>query len=206
MPTVEELAAKVEALEKELQGEKKKVTDQNSYITKLEAQAKAGNTSPQQSATAANDPVVQRYLEEKMREDTLSKAYVIIKQEVSEDIFKVIEPDLEAFLNKNMTKQNTTVAFVTDAFSLILGKAYRNKEHAIHKIGKGGTPTATPNQTNAVNVQNVQQSLRQTPPVITGQDGTSGGLPSTEVKVVNTKDAFKALRERFNQSGGNKFQ
>ena len=211
MPTeknVDELEKQLEALKKDLDKREKQVKDQNSYITELEARrAQVSNAQPQASAPAT-DPAVQQYIERKMRDDTIAEATVEIQRSFKKEEFDVVFPDLLAFLKANMKKSNTTVGFVVDAFDLLYARALKNKEHAIHKIGKNGTPTETPiAQTNSNVINQVQQqTLKNTPPIISPKDGTPSGLPEPSTSVKSTKDAFSALKSRFNGAGGNKFQ
>lgn len=211
MPTeknVEELEKQLEALKKDLEKREKQVKDQNSYITELEARrAQVSNAQPQASAPAV-DPSVQAYIERKMRDDTIAEATVEILKSFKKEEFDAVFPDLLAFLKVNMKKSNTTTGFVVDAFDLLYARALKNKEHAIHKIGKNGTPTETPvAQTNGKVMSSVQeQTLKNTPPIISPKDGTPSSVPETGQQVKNTKDAFSALKSKFNGAGGNKFQ
>ena len=140
--------------------------------------------------------------------DTIAEATVEIQRSFKKEEFDVVFPDLLAFLKANMKKSNTTVGFVVDAFDLLYARALKNKEHAIHKIGKSGTPTETPiAQTNSNVINQVQQqTLKNTPPIISPKDGTPSGLPEPSTSVKTTKDAFSALKSKFNGAGGNKFQ
>ena len=206
--SVEELEKQLETLKKDLEKREKQVKDQNSYITELEARrAQVSNAQPQQSV-AAIDPAVQQYLERKMRDDTIAEATLEIQKHFKKEEFDAVFPDLLAFLKVNMKKSNTTAAFVIDAFDLLYARALKNKDHAIHKIGKSGAPTETPNaQTNAAVIGQVQQqTLKNSPPIISTNDGTASGLPDTSTSTKNTNDAFKALKSKFAGAGGNKFQ
>lgn len=204
----DELEKQLDALKKDLDKREKQVADQNSYITKLEAGRAQVSNAPQQASAPAVDPAVQQYIERKMRDDTIADATVEIQKNFRKEEFDVVFPDLLAFLKLNMKKSNTTPAFVIDAFDLLYARALKNKDHAIHKIGKNGTPTETPTaQTNASVIGSVQQqTLKNTPPIISPKDGTPSGLPETSTSVKSTKDAFSALKTRFNGAGGNKFQ
>jgi hypothetical protein len=206
--SVEELEKQLEALKKDLEKREKQVKDQNSYITDLEARrAQVSNAQPQASAPAI-DPAVQQYLERKMRDDTIAEATVEIQKHFKKEEFDAVFSDLLAFLKVNMKKSNTTAAFIIDAFDLLYARALKNKDHAIHKIGKIGTPTETPiAQTNAAVIGQVQQqTLKNSPPIISTNDGTPSGLPDNSSSTKNTNDAFKALKSKFNGAGGNKFQ
>ena len=186
----------------------KMIKEQNSYITKLETQLKTSAAAP---AVAGLDSVTQKYLEKNMRNDVIREATQRIIESFGEDIFKAVKPDWDAFLEGKMLKENTTPEFATDAFNLVLGRCFSDKNHAVHKVGKTTNPTGTPAQASTTNgqaVAEVQHILVGQPPVMTGNDtGAASGLPGTQgVPVKNTKDAFSKLKEKFQNNGGNRFQ
>lgn len=189
------------------------ISKQNSYITKLEARNNSSEPAQKPASSTADnrfDPAVQAYLEKNMKRDAIEEAKVQIKQEVTEEMYKAVEPDFISFLNNNLKKENCTTAYIIDAFSLVMGRALRNKEHPINKIGKGTqTPTATPTQTtNSQDVQAVQNTIlnNTTPPVMSNKDsGAASGMPNGNAQLNSTKDAFKSLKNRFANLGGNKF-
>lgn len=203
--TLEEALAKVTDPEAKAMLQKV-INDQNKYVGQLEAQLKATN-NPQ----AKPDDVTMAYLEKNMRRDVIAEAVAEIKKDVSEEVYTAIEPDFMEFLNKNMKKENTTVGFCTDAFSLVYGKCLRKKDHPVNQIGKGTNPqvaTPTTPNTNGPSVAAVNSILQNQPPVITDKDQSSGaamGLPNTGQQVKNTRDAFTSLKNRFSNNGANKF-
>lgn len=221
--TLEEAQAQLAAMTKERDEAladnkqlKENISRQNSYITKLESKTNSNNIeSAQKPATPTADtrfdPAVQAYLEKNMKRDAIEEAKAMIKTEITDEMYKAVEPDFMAFLEKNLKKENCTSAYIVDAFSLVMGRALRNKEHAINKIGKGTvTPPATPTQTtNSSNVQSVQNTIlnNTTPPVMTNKDvGAASGMPQGNgVQHQTTRDAFKSLKDRFANIGGNKF-
>ena len=219
--TLEEAQAQLAELTKEREADKatiKQLNDniskQNSYITKLEARNNSSETAQKSTGSTVDtrfDPAVQAYLEKNMKRDAIEEAKGIIKSEITEEMFKAVEPDFNAFLEKNLKKENCTSAYIVDAFSLVMGRALRNKEHAINKIGKGtATPPATPTPTtNSSQVQAVQNTIlnNTTPPVMTNKDvGAASGMPAGNgVQHQTTRDAFKSLKDRFANMGGNKF-
>lgn len=221
--TLEEAQAQLEAMTKERDEAladnkqlKENISRQNSYITKLESKTNSTNIESAQKSTTPTvdtrfDPAVQAYLEKNMKRDAIEEAKAMIKTEITEEMYKAVEPDFMAFLDKNLKKENCTTAYIVDAFSLVMGRALRNKEHPINKIGKGmATPPATPTQTtNSSQVQSVQNTIlnNTTPPVMTNKDvGAASGMPSGNgAQHQTTKDAFKSLKERFANMGGNRF-
>ena len=221
--TLEEAQAQLAAMTKERDEAladnkqlKENISKQNSYITKLENKTNSNNIESAQKSAAPTadtrfDPVVQAYLEKNMKRDAVEEAKAMIKSEISDEMYKAVEPDFIAFLEKNLKKENCTTAYIVDAFSLVMGRALRNKEHAINKIGKGtATPPATPTPTtNSSNVQSVQNTIlnNTTPPVMTNKDvGAASGMPQGNgVQHQTTRDAFKSLKDRFANMGGNKF-
>lgn len=188
----------------------KMISDQNSYITKLETQLKEKASNP---AAAGLDPTTAKYLEKNMRRDVISEASEKIIEAVGKEVFDAIKPDYEAFLTSNMDKAHTTVEFAVDAFNLVYGRCLAKKDHPIHNIGKGGAnPTATPTPieagTNSQSVATVQNILAGQPPVMTGKDSNAGtGIPGTQGEPVkNTRDAFARFKNRVNSAGGGRFQ
>ena len=191
--TLEEAQAQLAELTKQRdadQAEIKKLNEnisrQNSYITKLEAKANSNDSVQKSNPTVDNtrfDPTVQAYLEKNMKRDAIEEAKAVIKQEITPEMYNAVEPDFMAFLDKNLKKENCTTAYIVDAFSLVMGRALRNKEHTINKIGKGTTtPHATPTaNTNSSEVQTVQNTILKTTtqPVMSNKDdGAASGMPN----------------------------
>ena len=220
--TLEEAQAQLAAMTKERDDAladnkqlKENISRQNSYITKLENKNSNNIESAQKSTTPTVDtrfdPAVQAYLEKNMKRDAIEEAKAMIKTEITDEMYKAVEPDFMAFLEKNLKKENCTSAYIVDAFSLVMGRALRNKEHPINKIGKGtATPPATPTPTtNSSQVQSVQNTIlnNTTPPVMTNKDvGAASGMPAGNgAQHQTTRDAFKSLKDRFANMGGNKF-
>ena len=204
--TLEEALAKVADADAKAMLQKV-INDQNKYIGQLETQLKAGSNN----TSAKPDDVTMRYLEKNMRRDVIAEAVAEIKKDVSEEVYKAVEPDFLDFLEKNMKKENTTVGFCADAFSLVYGKCLRKKDHPVHQIGKDTNPqtvTPTTTGTNGTSVATVNSILYNQPPVITDRDQASGsitGLPNTGTQVKNTRDAFSSLKNRFANNGAGKF-
>ena len=220
--TLEEAQAQLAELTKQREADQatikqlnENISKQNSYITKLEARNNS-SSEPAQKPTSSTvdtrfDPAVQAYLEKNMKRDAIEEAKGQILQEITPEMYKAIEPDFLEFLNKNLKRDNCTTAYIVDAFSLVMGRALRNKEHPINKLGKGtDTPPATPTQTtNSSQVQTVQNTIlnNTTPPVMSNKDsGAASGMPGGNgAQLRNTKDAFKSLKDRFANIGGTKF-
>lgn len=204
--TLEEALAKVADAEAKATLQKV-INDQNKYIGQLETQLKSNTNN-----SAKPDDVTMKYLEKNMRRDVIAEAVEEIKKDVSEEVYKAVEADYLEFLNKNMKKENTTVGFCTDAFSLVYGSCLRKKDHPVNQIGKGTNPqVATPTTpgTNGQSVASVNSILQNQPPVITDKDQASGsvtGLPNTGTQVKNTREAFSSLKNRFANNGAGKFQ
>lgn len=189
----------------------KVIGDQNSYVTKLEAQLKEMKDTG--SSKGGIDDVTAKYLEKNMRRDVISEATEKIIAAVGQDIFNAVKPDYDKFLADRMTKNNTTVEYAVDAFNLVYGRCFAQKDHPVHNVGKTTNPTGTPTQqpagTNGQSVAQVQNILTGQPPVVmTGKDtGAASGLPGTQGTPVNsTRDAFKRLKDRVQANGGNRFQ
>lgn len=203
--TLEELQKKLDQQQAENEKLAKQVKDQNAYITRLEADKSKGGTT-------GVDPTVQNYLKKKMREDALNESKAEIVSVVGADVYAAIEPDLIPFLDKHMTETHTNKAYIIDAFNLLLGRAYGNKDHAIHKIGKDGKQQETSQQasnagSNASTVAGVQNKLAsQGPSPINDQDQGGGQTGVQADPVKNTKEAKQRLRDRMRQQmAGNRF-
>jgi hypothetical protein len=208
MATQDELEKMLKDLQEQVGTFKKQISDQNSYITKLETQAKTVPASSQQPGGVPSDQIVQKYLKEKMREDTLAKAKILIVQETSPDIYNVMEKDFMEFLNKNMKDADVKVEYMVDAFSLIMGRALRIKDHPIQKLlGKGDTPKATLDKVNEQAAQSVPGIIKQQPPVLSPKDNVAPTAAPVDgsIGVKSTRDAYKALKDKLNGFGGNRF-
>lgn len=204
--TLEEAKAKIAELEAENAKLQAQVKNQNSYITKLEAQAKvAPNTTGGSSSSL--DPVTQKYLEKNMIKDTIAEARENIVKQVGLEIYNAIEPDLNEWLKANMKIQNCTVEFVEDSFNLIYGRCFRNKEHKIHEvIGKDSNPQpVTPTPTPQTPVTPTNPTVLNQPPVINNRDGFPS-TPPTPQATKTKKDIFSDFGRKLAAGGNNPFQ
>lgn len=225
--TLEEMQAQLEAQQKQIEAMqaenaqlKTNQSEQNSYITKLEQQLKAAPT--QSAAPAADNKILQQYLQKSMRKDVVDEAYATLRQNVDQATFECLKPDLDEFLKKNMTTERTTVAYIIDAFTLVHGKALYNKNHPIHKLGtaQGTPPAAAPAPAAAAPapqaaqpaqgqppVQQVSDKLRNFfPPQMTPSDANAAQTPPTgNPGIKNTKDAISSFRNKILSGGGNAF-
>lgn len=191
----------------------KVIGDQNSYATKLEAQIAELKKAPAQTQVQGTDDITRKYLEDNMRRDIINQATTAIKASYGDAIVEACMPDYLDFLKANMTLKNTTVEYATDAFNLVYGRCFAKKDHPVHNVGKASSPSGTPTPqvqagNNAAGVQQVASIINGQPPVMNPGDHSAGqGLPGTQgTPVKNTKDAFKAFRDRMVQGGSSKFQ
>jgi len=190
----------------------KMVANQNSYITQLETQLKELKATGNPGAASTGDSITQEYIRKKMREEVIAKATLLIIEAVGQEIFNAVKPDFDAFLEKNLKPENTREDYVIDAFNLVYGRCLTKKDHPVHQVGKaanpGGTPSPTSAGTNGQQVAVVQNVISGQPPVMSGTDTSAGqGVPGTSgTPVKNTRDAFSRLKDRFANSGGNRFQ
>ena len=209
--TEQEYLQRIKDLEDQLNVEKQNTTKltenqskQNSYITKLEEKANKQEQSNTPAQQVALDPNVTKYLARKMREDTIADAMNTIRTSVSQEEIVVLEPDLMKFLNETMNSSNTSVAYITDAFNLIYGRAMRNKTHAIHQANKTSQQSPTQQQI----VQNANQLVRQTPPVMSNRDTSAVQTPPATPgsnPISSTRDAFDRFKNKLSFQGENKF-
>lgn len=191
----------------------KVISDQNSYVTKLESQIKELKTTQEQKpAASTTDDITRKYLEQNMRKDIISQALAIIKNTFDEKQVEACMPDYNDFLDKNMKLNNTTVEYAVDAFNLVFGRCIAKKDHPVHNVGKATTPSGTPTPqqagNNSTSVQQVASIIQGQPQVMTGNDPSAiTGIPGgQEVKIKNTREAFSALRDKINKGGSSKFQ
>ena len=111
-----------------------------------------------------------------------------------------------------MKLENTKVEYAVDAFNLVMGRCWANKDHPLHTaLGKTAFPSGTPTPqivTNGQQVAQVQNIVGNQPPVMSNTDVNAGqGLPGAQgVPIKDTKDALKKFNERLRMGGGNKFQ
>ena len=114
--TLEEAQAQLAAMTKERDEAladnkqlKENISKQNSYITKLENRNSNNIESAQKSTTPTVDtrfdPAVQAYLEKNMKRDAIEEAKATIKSEIPDEMYKAVEADFMAFLDKNLKKE-----------------------------------------------------------------------------------------------------
>jgi hypothetical protein len=186
----------------------KMVSDQNSYITKLQNQLKE---QQKPAAAAGSDDVTRKYILEKMKEDVMKQATAVIVNAIGQDKFNAVKPDFDKFL-VNLTPEHTNVDYVIDAFNLVYGRCLTNPNHPIHQVGKAVNPSGTPAPqvagTNGQQVEVVQNIMAGQPQPMTSNDANAGqGIPGTQGEPVkNTNEAFKNLKNRLQGVGSNRFQ
>lgn len=201
MTELEKAQARIKDLEKQ-------VSDQNSYITKLENKAKQGD---------GMTPEVKKFVFNQMAEKMKSKVVKKIKEEVDPKYFDAVEPDFEAFLEKHLREDTLNEAYIIDAFNLVWGRAMRKKDHPIHQVDKADTPDGTSadnkggsnaGNPNPKKTEGQGNPSQQTPPTISPEDSGAGGsgAPDSEpVPIKSTKESFNALKEKVKEFGGGRF-
>lgn len=210
--TVEEVQAKLAETEtlltqeveknKKLEGNQ---SNQNAYITKLEETKTSLQSSLDAIKIAADkpslDPAITTYFKKKYTEDFANEGKANIRSNVGEDIFNILEPELNAFLKTSMTETNASIKFVIDAFNLLLGRAYSNPEHAIHKLEEGASSTQAQPQPEA------QVVKTPFPTTMTNEDrGAGTPVPQKSVAAKDTKQAFTLFEDKLRNLGSNKFE
>ena len=208
--TEEEMKTKIKELEDTIKAKDTTITslesqrsNQNAYITKLETKARTLETNLDNVKSAANNskdfpPEVVEYFQKKRREDYTEQAYAQIKQTVSEDVFNLLKPEVDAFLKTYMTEQNVSVKYIIDAFHLLLGKAYSDPNHAINKKKEEAKPVAQPSAPTPGGAAIAEQMARMQNPGMTQQDQPMATPSQVEgPKVANTKEALNSFKARL---------
>lgn len=182
---------RVKQLEQELTVEREKIKNQNSYITKLEqSKGEKGNG-------LVEDPAFVAYWQSKMREDVTAKGLQEILTTVDAQTVETLKPELLAFLEANMTLDNTNVEYVVDAFSLVYGRALRNKDHAIHAAKKPSADDANKGTDSHREMLNKVNSLVDKTPMTEEDNSAFKDVPNPEIVPKSTKEAFKNWRSKF---------
>lgn len=189
---LEELKAERAKLEKN-------ISEQNSYITKLEADRKAAPVAKEEL-----DPQVKSYLQRKMREDTIAEALNSLKSQFEPGVLGIMNEDLMKFLDQTMKPQNTTVAYVKEAFYLCYGKALANKDHAIHGLKAEPAPQSVVQESvEQPTAEERLKNLKVFNPNPTMTESDQGSLPVDELPGSNgvaprdTQDALRAFKQKL---------
>ncbi len=215
--TVEELEqqlaetqAKLDASEKTNKTLEANQSNQNSYITKLEETKSALTEQINSIKSTANspalDPNITAYFKKKYVEDFEKDGIAEIISRDTKGVFPKVEAELRSFLKAHMTENNASLKFVLDAYSLVLGRAYADPEHEIHKVDEPtpteGEPTEPPADKGVPS--NIHEPI---PPTLTDSDPASGNpVPRPQVEVRNTKEAFKVFEDRLFKQGQDKYE
>ena len=221
--TLEELQEQIKSqealilnLKEEKEALEKNQKEQNSYITKLEAQLQSSKSSSKiamQEALHLSQPLT-AYLQKNMKRDTIEEAMqALIQQGTGAEIVKCMKPELTKFLDETMTIDKTRPSYVVDAFHLLYGKAMADKNHPVHKIGQAGKQENIPPVSQPVSQvagqQDIAQQLRdKIAPTMTPTDvnaAQSPPLQNPNEQIKTTKDAVNAFKRRIINAGGNRF-
>lgn len=184
----------------------KNQSEQNAYITKLEETKSGLSNQLANVKDAANkpalDPNITAYFKKKYVEDFVNDGKAEIIKRDTKGSFPILEEELDDFLSSYMNENNASIKFIMDSYSLILGRAIADPEHAINKIEDTGAKSEDAQQQP---VQTISNNLF--PPTMTNED-QGAGQPAAKTRVVvpDTRSAFKALEEKLFAQGGNKFE
>lgn len=208
--TEEEMKAKIKELEDNIKAKDSTISslesqrsNQNAYITKLEQKAHTLEANMESVKAAANNskdfpPEVVEYFQKKRREDYTEQAYSQIKQTVSEEVFNLLKPEVDAFLKAYMTEQNVSVKYIIDAFHLLLGKAYSDPNHVINKKKEVQAQPAATSAPAPQTASIAEQVARMQNPGMTMGDQPMATPSQVEApKVANTKEAMNAFKTRL---------
>ena len=169
--TPEEKAARLEA---ELNAEREKIKNQNSYITKLEAERNATKNQPQpqtqpkvqtqsQPQTASRDP----YLVELQTKDVISNGLEAVKAQYGEEVFNEIKDDVVRIARANIKDPGAVPAELFERVAEIaIGRAMKDDGKRIKIAGAYiKAPESTPpvKETVVVTSPNGQKIGTMTP-------------------------------------------
>lgn len=213
--TVEELEqqlkdtkAELKAIQDEKNTLEKNQTNQNAYITKLEETKSALTEQIGSIKSTANapalDPNITAYFKKKYVEDFEKDGIAEIVRRDTKGVFPKVEDELKDFLRTHMTENNASIKFVLDSYSLVLGRAYADSEHAINNIDDVEPPKdeTTPKDTGIPS-----RPFEPKPPTMTDSDPASGNvIPKQSIAVKDTREAFKVFEERLYNQGQDKFE
>lgn len=209
--TEEEMKAKIKELEDNIKAKDSTISslesqrsNQNAYITKLEQKAHTLEANMENVKAAANNgkdfpPEVVEYFQKKRREDYTEQAYSQIKGTVSDEVFNILKPEVDAFLKAYMTESNVSVKYIIDAFHLLLGKAYSDPNHAINKLKNKEEKVETVAQPQASSSSAIaEQVARMQNQGMTNNDQQMiTPSPVEPKKVSNTKEALSDFKTRL---------
>lgn len=152
--TAEEKVAKLQA---ELAAKEKMIRDQNSHITKLEAQrptqvADPKSTTAQAQTVTNNVSAAERYAINKATEEEVEKVYSRAKERIGEEAAKIIEEDIRKIARANIRDPFSVQDGIHDRIiETAAGRALTNpdkKELILGAIAK--KPAPVPPVTNTV--------------------------------------------------------
>ncbi len=140
--TPEEKAARLEA---ELNAEREKIKNQNSYITKLEAernatknqaqpqaQPKVQTQSQPQAQTVSRDP----YLVELQTKDVISNGLEAVKAQYGEEVFNEIKDDVVRIARANIKDPSAVPAELFERVAeMAIGRAMKDEDKRIKIAG-----------------------------------------------------------------------
>ena len=205
---LEEVKAELEKEREEKSKLLQNQSNQNSYITKLEEKANALaeqlKTIKETANKPALDPNITAYFKKKYIEDFIREGKEEIIARDTKGVFKLLEPELDNFLKAYMNENNASIKFVLDSYSLLLGRAISDPEHAINKLNDKDAKSENEEAQQQTESFTVKADF---PPTLTDEDLAAGTVKKEHTpKVSDTKTAFKILEERLFNSGKNKFE
>lgn len=210
----EEAKAKAEEQVKKLEQQR---SDQNSYITKLEAKVQGLDNQVNTIKASVNNapqlpPDITEYFQKKRREDYTEQAVNEIISKVGQDVYDCLKDDLNNFLKLYMNEKNVSVRYIVDSFSLLLGRALADKDNPIHKV-IGNAPTEEkPKQEEPTASQEDQEAFRNqlngmVNRTMTNDDINAGGAPDVKAPTVNnTREAMQSFKNRLLNLDSSKFE
>lgn len=208
--TEEQMKAKIDELENTIKAKDSTISslesqrsNQNAYITKLEQKNQTLETNMNNVKAAANNtkefpPEMLEYFQKKRREDYMEQAYNELRISVGDEVFNLLKPEVDTFLKAYMTDSNVSVKYITDAFHLLLGKAYADPNHAINKKNQAPVTPVTPAQPIIDNKALANQIAAMQNQGMTNEDQSmTTPNPVQAPKAANTKEAMASFKTRL---------
>lgn len=215
--TTEEKAAQLEAQlaakEAELEAERQKVKNQNSYITKLEADKKnlsaqtvsKPTVTPTPATEGANLSAAERYAINAATNEVIDKSVAELKEKYGEEAFAAFEEDYKQIARANIKDPfNVPTGLLDRAAQMALGSVFSNEEKRVKILGAYVKTNEQPTQTQETTQTEVIVNSPSAQKIGTMQPTDQPGLGPTnpmkpeegETKKLSPREFFQSMRAK----------